>query len=227
MPSAYTSGESVFVEVPVAAVFEEYVIESKSNNQIAFLPHIVNLLRALKSAENATSIKMKLANKGRPFLTFEIQSEGLSIVQDVPVTMKTMQDIQDVQEPVIDADEVKVKMPPLKSLRPVVERMKSVSDRLTFLANTNGDVCFQVEADMVTIRTYYKGLELKERNDNAEPITASVTMGIKKFLNILHCISLNSQFAIACLVNNCIFCLYVKLAHGKGTVTYYVPVLLD
>eukprot|EP00823_Brevimastigomonas_motovehiculus_P000187 TRINITY_DN1029_c0_g3_i1.p1 TRINITY_DN1029_c0_g3~~TRINITY_DN1029_c0_g3_i1.p1 ORF type:complete len:272 (-),score=29.50 TRINITY_DN1029_c0_g3_i1:927-1742(-) len=229
MNSDRTSGEQVFFESPVQYLFQDFKIESMNNNEIPFLANISNLAVATKSCTSATKIVVKLTKKNnRPCLTFDIACETVKIVQDVPILLQPAAIIQDYQEPSVPAPEVKFRMPNMKLLKSVVERMKSVgSSILTLTASTNGQAVFQVEeGSVVSIKTFFKGLDLKEKDEQSDPEakTAAGRMDIKKFANILNSRSLSATHFIGCISEEHAFILYVKLKLG-GTVTFYVPLL--
>jgi len=255
MSSEFTNGEQAFVELAVDKVFEHYRIESKkTNDEIPFQLSLDNLSRAITSGENAERIVVKLAKKQIPpraFLSFEMRTATLNITQDVPISLQGPDRVAECQEPLLPEPTVKIRMPLLKNLRTVIDRMRSISDEVTITANNAGDLCLKVQTDTVTIKTYYKDLAIvrksdqkpeldeKEKKDGSHDgsvnmhiktsseskkiITASGTMSIKKFVNILHCRSLNIHYALGCLVEERAFVLYIKLKNGIGTVTYYIP----
>lgn len=53
---------------------------------------------------------------------------------------------QESQEPDVPTPEVKVRMPNLKNLRTVIDRMRHISEALSISAAANGNMCFQVQA---------------------------------------------------------------------------------
>jgi DNA polymerase III epsilon subunit-like protein len=54
-------------------IFEDYFIESQNNNMIGFEINLEHLHRALKSAQTAEDISIKLTKKnGHPMLSFGI-----------------------------------------------------------------------------------------------------------------------------------------------------------
>lgn len=230
MTSEFTKGEQAFAELPVASAFESWRIESKAGNSIALIVSLANLSRALKSCDKAQRAVVKLAKKaGRAFLTFDIAADGLTAVQDVPVSVQTPERLAECQEPELAEPSVKLKMPPLRSLRAVVERMRQVGDELTVTATRGGDLQLCVASDLVTVRTFYRGLALR-RPDEAEAgdddAETSACMSIRKFSNILQCHQLNAHFVLGCVVEGAAFVLYVRMRGERGAVTYYIPLIL-
>ena len=161
-----------------AAVFENYRIESKNENQIPFIVNIGNLIRSIKvrdalcscasacklqSDEHASKMIVKLTKKKeRACLTFEISTgklitlfvckllmppsfrvDSMSVIQDIPIVIQTAEKLnvrpalwspahcpcslrQEYLEPELADPKVKIRMPNLKALKNVVDRMKSV-----------------------------------------------------------------------------------------------------
>ena len=58
-------------------LFEDYRIESLNNNEVAFEVQLDNLNRALKSAQHANDVHMKLSKNGRgtPIVAVIIESQ--------------------------------------------------------------------------------------------------------------------------------------------------------
>lgn len=230
LTTQFSSSGQCFVELAVPSFFEEYRIESRSNNEIPMLINIPNLVRALRSSERAHKTIIKLTKKNeRAFLTFEI-TENVSITQDVPISLQNVKVLSEYQEPELPEPEVQIRMPPLGNLKTVVDRMKAVNDELTIEASSLGRMVFKVETDLVTIRTHYKDLAIKPADAEAkdsESATASAKMAIKKFSKILNCRTLSASYALGCIVESKAFVLYVKLHQDQGHLTYYIPLILD
>lgn len=242
----YTSGEQAFADIPVPAVFDAYRIESKHDNEIHLTTKLPSLLKALRSAEASSRITLKLTKKHeRPCLTFEIASDGLSVIQDVPVAIVDHQRLGDLLEPELPDPKVKVRMPPLKSLRAVVDRLKSVDDRdiLRITATSGGEMVLQVENELVNIKTFYKGLALDKKDSTSSQgeggdakagvVSASCCVSTKKLQNVLAAHALRSDFVVGCIIEHHAFVLFLKLGEsGKGgaaslgNITYYIPLCI-
>jgi len=230
MTSHFSQSGRAFVELATKSIFEDYRIESKSNNEIPMVVNIPNIARAIRSGINADKIVMKLTKKSnRAFLTFDI-TENVNIIQDVPVTLQPIKRMKEFYEPELPDPEVQIRMPELKALKNVIDRMKSVSDILTIEASLTGELVFEVNTDMVTIKTYYKGLSIKptaSQPDTNSANRASARMSIKKFSRLLHCRCLNASYILGCIVEDHAFVVYIKLREDRGQMTYYVPLIAD
>lgn len=49
-------------------------------------------------------------------------------------------------------------MPPLKVLRNIVDRMKNLSNYVSLMANSNGEMKLKVETELVTVSTHFRDL---------------------------------------------------------------------
>ncbi|XP_057293140.1 checkpoint protein HUS1-like isoform X3 [Hydractinia symbiolongicarpus] len=77
-----SGGTNLWVEINQGDFFDEYRIEGKDDRNEIYLEVVnENLLRAMKSGQNAQSIKIKLTKKQTPCLTFEISLIKISIPQ--------------------------------------------------------------------------------------------------------------------------------------------------
>lgn len=227
MTAHFTQTGRAFVELATKSIFDDYRIESKSNNEIPMIVNIPNIARAIKSGMQADKIVMKLTKKSnRAFLTFDI-TENVNIIQDVPVTLQPLKRMKEYYEPELPDPEVQIRMPDMKALKNVIDRMKSVSDILTIEATSSGELVFEVATDMVTIKTYYKGLSIKQVSQEDASHTASARMSIQKFSRLLHCRCLNSSYILGCIVEGLSFVVYIKLKEDRGQMTYYVPLIAE
>lgn len=234
IPSEFTSGEQVFLELNAESITDTYRIESKSDNQILMIAKLKILTRAVASGNsNVGRIIFKLSKKGgNPYLTFDITSSSMSLIQDVPVAIQSPERIPECQEPDLPPPTVKIRMPPLNSLKKVIERMKSVSDQLILTATNTGDACFEVQSDMVTIKTFYRGLSIQQsasqdEKASSQSVSARACMSIKKFANVLQCKVVHAAYILGCIVEGHAFVLYVKMSGNIGIVTYYIPLVAE
>lgn len=108
--------------VPVATLFEAYVVESLNNNQVAFELQLENLSGALKSAQFSTECVCKLTKKnGHTFLTFLIEvqtAQVMSVVQDVPIRLLSPTHTALLVEPHLPDPTVHILLPSLKVALP-------------------------------------------------------------------------------------------------------------
>jgi len=53
-------------------------------------------------------------------------------------------------------------MPPLISVRTIIDRMKSMSNYLTISANHNGEFILKIQTESVLVETFFKDLVIPE-----------------------------------------------------------------
>ncbi|XP_037389956.1 checkpoint protein HUS1 isoform X5 [Pygocentrus nattereri] len=131
-------GVSMWCELLQVNFFDEYQLEGVSSeaNEICLEVAPENLSRALKTAQNAKSVKIKLTKKHCPCLT-------------------------------LAAELVSIYLPPLKTMKSVVDRMKNLSNYLVVEANLNGEMNLKIETDLVSVTTHFRDLGNPPWGDNA------------------------------------------------------------
>ncbi|CEO97526.1 Checkpoint protein [Plasmodiophora brassicae] len=221
--------ERAFVTFNTSAMFSDYVIESDNNNLIPLIVNISNLIRALRSSQGALETYVVLEEKNNhAFLTFEIRKErdDAGLRQGVPVQLQVASRIKDFEEPRVESPDVKIKMPNLRILSRIIDRMKSIEDKLTIMASTDGQAVFSVRNDMAEIRTMYRDLKLRNREGSqiAETGSASCTVPVKSFARMLACHSLAAAVVAGCFADDH-FVVYLHLSDKLGSITYYIPVV--
>ncbi|XP_066935497.1 checkpoint protein HUS1-like isoform X2 [Clytia hemisphaerica] len=142
-------GASLWCELKQVDFFEDYRIEGKDDNNQIYLEIInENLLRALKSGQNAQCIKIKLVKKQTPCLMFEVSLPSMTahtrvVVHDIPVAVIPTRFWENFQRPILPAYDV-------------------------LSASQNGNLSCKVETEEVTATTYFSNMEI-EKNDNNMP----------------------------------------------------------
>jgi HUS1 checkpoint protein len=201
-------GVQVWSGIDSVSLFDDYKIESLNNNEVAFEINLEHLQRALKSAQNAQNIIVKLTKKNQtPFLSLAIEVQNnqhlMTIIQDVPIVLLSAQQLAQYIEPHLPDPEVHIMMPPLKVLRHVIDKMKNVSDHLLIEANMAGELTFRVETEMVSIATFYRNLEHPQIEGRSPPRQnpeqkAEVKVDIKKFHKFLFSYQVKPTNVICC-----------------------------
>jgi HUS1 checkpoint protein len=103
----------------------------------------------------------------------------MTIMQDVPVQVLSPEQALQYQEPDLPEPDVRhlicfhcclkvclivlvqvyITMPPLKHIRTVIDRMKNLEQYLQLQANMAGELTLRVESEMVSVATFFRGLE--------------------------------------------------------------------
>ena len=167
---AGTGRTSFWLQVDPKSLFEFYVCEGKSLEEDFILLEIQpeSLLRALKSSPNIKVVRIKLTKRQTPCITVELDLLSLNttklnsrtITHDMPVRIiaasKTSMD--DFHEPKINRASLSIQLPPLKLLKHMLERMKCLSDFVSLEATSSGTLTLRIEADSVSVNTYFRNL---------------------------------------------------------------------
>ncbi|XP_066543066.1 checkpoint protein HUS1 [Hoplias malabaricus] len=167
-------GVSMWCELLQVNFFDEYQLEGVSTeaNEICLEVAPENLSRALKTAQNAKTVKIKLTKKHCPCLTLAAELPSLSsvsriVTHDIPVDIIPRRLWHDFKEPSVPDFDVSIYLPPLKTMKSVVDRMKNLSNYLVVEANLNGEMNLKIETDLVSVTTHFKGLGNPPWSDSA------------------------------------------------------------
>jgi len=185
-------GFQVWSAMNASSLFNDYLIESKADNEISFSINLNHLARALKCGDKSPSqyILIKLTKKGdMPYLSLSMEispTRSMMLTQDVPIQPLSTEQMKAFIEPTLPDPDIAIMMPTLKNMRHVIERMKDLDSMLTIQANMGGEMTLKVQTDMVSIATFYRNLEhpqLEGRTRNDSPDTmASAKVDVKKIL---------------------------------------------
>lgn len=85
----------------------------------------------------------------RAYLTVESKSNDNRVLQDLPIQIQSARKIEDCEEPFLDEPRVKTRMPNLKLLAQVIDKMKTVAEHVEVRQQSNGVCTFTVEQNMV------------------------------------------------------------------------------
>ncbi|KAM4029389.1 checkpoint protein HUS1 isoform 1-T1 [Anomaloglossus baeobatrachus] len=158
-------GVSMWCELCQANFFDEYQMEGVSAEQNDIFLELVpeNLSRALKTAQNAKAVKIKLTNKHCPCITVAVELPSLSstsriVTHDIPVSVIPRRLWNDFKEPTVPDFDVSIYLPAIKMMKNVVERMKNLSNFIVIEANRNGEINLKIETDLVSVSTHFKDL---------------------------------------------------------------------
>ncbi|KAF4008247.1 hypothetical protein G4228_019927 [Cervus hanglu yarkandensis] len=248
-------GVSMWCELEQENFFSEFQMEgvSAENNEIYLELTSENLSRALKTAQNARALKIKLTNKHFPCLTISIELLSMSsssrvVTHDIPVKVIPRKLWKDLQEPTVPDADVSIYLPVLKTMKSVVEKMKNISNQLCryFLmitdagnckilnlqiieANLNGELNLKIETELVCVTTHFKDLgnpPLASENasqDRNSEQMAEVHIDIRKLLQFLAGQQVNPTKATCNIVKNKI--VHFDLLHEDVSLQYFIPAL--
>lgn len=227
----------LWAELDQGHFFNEYHMEgvSEENNEI-FLElqpdKFSKVLSSLKVSQAARSLKIKLTRRHTPCLTLEADLPTLSIharlvVHDVPVQLIPRRQWQLYNEPEMPNFGASIYLPPLRQLKHIVERMKSLSAHICVSANRSGKFIVSVTNDDVDVSTHFKHLSMPvwDSQDNSEAVDLeefhSATVDIKKFSLFLQGEQINPTKAICNIVSGHVIQMF--LLHDDVTLQYFLP----
>lgn len=243
--SVSNGGVQIWCELPQGHFCDEYGMQGMSAeaNEIYLELCPENLLRALKTAQSARWIKLKLTSKHTPCLTVEIEQPSIGACQrlavhDIPVTVVKRKHWSDYGEPEMPNFDVSITMPTLKMLKNVVDKMKNISNFVNLSANQNGEMKLSVETDMVAVNTHFKDLynpqwrngkvdagngqrTRSSQRDAAE--FAEARIDIRRFAQFLSSQQVNPNRVICNIVDKRV--VHFFLMHDDVSLQYFMPVV--
>uniref|UniRef100_A0A8I3NB05 Checkpoint protein HUS1 n=1 Tax=Canis lupus familiaris TaxID=9615 RepID=A0A8I3NB05_CANLF len=231
---AASAGVSMWCELEQENFFSEFQMEgiSAENNAIYLDLTAENLSRALKTAQNARALKIKLTNKHFPCLTVSIELLSVSsssrvVTHDIPVKVIPRKLWKDLQEPTIPDSDVSIYLPALKTMKSIVEKMKNISNHLIMEANLSGELNLKIETELVCVTTHFKDLgnpppASEDASQERPPEQmAEVHIDIRKLLQFLAGQQVNPTRAVCKLHANPVpFTSPAKVSHPPGALTF-------
>ncbi|KAF0694446.1 Aste57867_14679 [Aphanomyces stellatus] len=234
-----TSGEDVqtFVHLHVAKLFADVVVESRAENNIAFVLGIGNFSRALQSGKEAAGVMLRLLKRdGRSFLSLRARTVDLDIIQNIPIEVVSMMTAESYREPSIPPPTVALEMPPLRSLRTITDRLKSMQKYILFQAGMDGTLRLRVQSDTFVLQTLHTNLrarpDLVDGGDDVEETkgddsfpTSAVRVDAKHVSKMLSVDGNAVMSVLCCLIDHQALVLHAILMESFGSFTCYVPVV--
>nr|XP_034991604.1 checkpoint protein HUS1 [Zootoca vivipara] len=230
-------GARLWCEVRQGNVFDEFQMEgvAAEKNEIYLEVTPENLSRALKTAQNAKAVKIKLTNKHCPCLTVAIELPSLSstsrvVTHDIPVGIIPRKLWNDFREPSVPDFDVSIYLPVLKTMKSVVERMKNLCNSIVIEANLNGEMNLKIETDLVCVTTHFKELGnppwgSQNSSQERDPETmAEARIDIKRLLQLLAAQQVNPTKALCNIASKRI--VHFILLHEDVSLQYFIPALV-
>ncbi|XP_014372506.2 checkpoint protein HUS1-like [Alligator sinensis] len=233
-------GVSMWCELSQGNFFDEFQMEgvAAEHNEIYLELTPENLSRALKTAQNAKTVKIKLTNKHCPCLTVAVELPSLAsssriVTHDIPVAVIPRRLWNDFKEPSVPDFDVSIYLPVLKTMKSVVERMKNLSNSIVIEANLNGEMNLKIETDLVSVTTHFKDLgnppwvsdgDSQNSTQDRDPETmAEARVDIKKLQQLLAGQQVNPTKALCNIVSKRI--VHFILLHEDVYLQYFIPAL--
>ncbi|XP_018423612.1 PREDICTED: checkpoint protein HUS1 isoform X1 [Nanorana parkeri] len=233
-------GVSMWCELCQANFFDEYQMEGVSAEQNEIYLEMVpeNFSRALKTAQNAKAVKIKLTNKHCPCLTVAVELPSLSsssriVTHDIPVSVIPRRLWNDFKEPTVPDFDVSIYLPAIKTMKSVVERMKNLSNFIVIEANRNGEINLKIETDLVSVSTHFKDLgnppwvsddvSQTSTQEKDPEFMSEARVDIRKLLQFLAGQQVNPNKAICNIVHKRM--VHFILLHDDVSLQYFIPAL--
>eukprot|EP00937_MAST-01D_sp_MAST-1D-sp2_P003767 g3767.t1 len=251
--SQTTESLYMFATLGPQQVFSDFRVESRADNQVAFVISLELLVRALQSGRQASHVVFKLATKlGAPHLCIETTAERIDVCHDIPITLIQVDTMVEHYPPKIDDPQVQIEMAPPQSLRAVIDRMKLLDALVRVEVNAKGTMTFSVATDSVTMRTYYHDLSVTGEGAGAgagagadgqsqsqsqsqggggggggQGAACAVQLNSKQFVRALSYAHMQSENTVCCITQGQAMQLHVHLWGDVGDISYVIPVLND
>uniref|UniRef100_A0A8D0EJQ6 Checkpoint protein n=1 Tax=Strix occidentalis caurina TaxID=311401 RepID=A0A8D0EJQ6_STROC len=227
-------GVSMWCELCQGNFFDEFQMEgvAAEHNEIYLELVPENLARALKTAQSAKAVKIKLTNKHCPCLRVAVELPSLSsssriVTHDIPVGVIPRRLWNDFREPSVPDFDVSIYLPVLKTMKSVVERMKNLSNSIVIEANLNGEMNLKIETDLVSVTTHFKDLGNPPWSNSAQDrdleSMAEARIDIKKLQQLLAGQQVNPTKALCNIVSKRI--VHFILLHEDVSLQYFIPAL--
>jgi HUS1 checkpoint protein len=216
---------SFWISIDPKCLFDFYVCEGKSteDNYIFLEIQPDSLFRTLKSCTHIKMIRIKLTKRSSACLTVELElhsdqqlQNSRTVTHDIPIKILGQSRISpdDYQEPSIDKTTLSIHMPPLKLLKHMIERMKCLSEFVYLEATNSGTLTLKVEADSVSVCTYFRNMNnlpinVREQDDSISQVDreneekcCTVRLSLKRLAELVNALQFQPSRIICNFVNN-------------------------
>uniref|UniRef100_W5N6Y6 Checkpoint protein n=1 Tax=Lepisosteus oculatus TaxID=7918 RepID=W5N6Y6_LEPOC len=232
-------GVSMWCELSQGNFFDEFQLEgvSPDANEIYLKLAPENLSRALKTANNAKSLKIKLTKKHCPCITLAVELVSLQS-KSLLRSLTAQSDVLSV------LSGLKQKEPhsafflslgwvlPVCALYPLLKRTYCSSLSQVLEANRNGEMNLKIETDLVSVATHFKNLEnppwepdgdeSQGPSQDRHPETmAEARIDIRKLQQFLAGQQVNPCKAVCNIVSGRI--VHFILLHEDVSLQYFIP----
>ena len=168
-------------------------------------------------------IRIKLTKRQSACLTVELELHSVSskinsraITHDIPIKIISLSKISlnDYQEPNVNRTTLSIQLPPLKLLKHMIERMKCLSEFVYLEATHSGTLTLKIEADSVSVCTYFRNLTNlpvnsqeeeegdEESNRNRAETACNVRLSLKRLADLVNALQFQPSRIICNFVNN-------------------------
>ncbi|ORE20651.1 hypothetical protein BCV71DRAFT_79918 [Rhizopus microsporus] len=204
------------------SLFTNYRIESANNNEINLFFRVSDLLYISKVAQQATNIMINLRLRdGQPYLNWKMtlqdrNGSSMESVQELGVSLISPDRMVYIKEPrTMGIPHTYILLPNVSTLKPVAERLKSLSKYLTLSANMNGVFKVAIETVNCECEAIFEGLENpqlegQQPNEDVNEF-AHVRIASDDFVSFLNCYHLDPQNVVCSITDELQLVFYVYM----------------
>ncbi|KAF0028618.1 hypothetical protein F2P81_019705 [Scophthalmus maximus] len=170
-----------------------------------------------------------------------LSSVSRVVTHDVPVDIVPRRLWHEFKEPIMPDFDVSVYLPPLKTMKSVVDRMKNLSNflvashpsrppgfqGLVIEANLNGQMNLKIETDLVSVTTHFKDLGNPPWGDDAaspsreSEAMAEARVDVRRLQQFLVGQQVNPSRAMCNIVHQGV--VHLILLHEDVSLQYFIP----
>uniref|UniRef100_K3X9N0 Checkpoint protein n=1 Tax=Globisporangium ultimum (strain ATCC 200006 / CBS 805.95 / DAOM BR144) TaxID=431595 RepID=K3X9N0_GLOUD len=229
-----------FARLQTTRLFRDAIVQSRADNHIGFLCDIRHFHQALTSGKDASAVMLRLLKRdGKSFLCLRTRAVDIDIVQSIPIQVLAMSTVEHYREPNVPAPQIAMEMPPLRSIRSMIDRLKAMHKTITIEASKKGTLVFRIETTPLTLQTLFAHLRyrddlIEQQDDEDEDMdsnvplnghSCSVTVDTKVLSKAILADSSSTATVLCCITENRAMVLHSILVDGFGSFTCYLPVL--
>ncbi|KAF8827750.1 hypothetical protein HHX47_DHR4000195 [Lentinula edodes] len=245
---ANEGGIQVWSQIKIDSIFNNYRIQSNSNNEITVNLTCEALMGALRSVSTSSGtsnsasgssyetdeVIIKLAKKNdQAVLNFEITGttrvgRKVRIGHDVKIEVMKPADVVKLSEPMCPEPDIHVLLPSLQKIRTIVERLRSMSDVLAIRASQSGCLQLSINTESVKVDTEWKNCTIpqmmKERasqDDNADDPPPDPEHLFSVLVSVKSFLKFLSSHVVSTTTIAC------DVADAGGVLTFYIPAIID
>lgn len=152
-----------FARLQTARLFHDAIVQSRADNHIGFLCDVRHFHQALTSGKDASAVMLRLLKRdGKSFLCLRTRAVDIDIVQNIPIEVLAMSTVEHYREPNVPAPQIAMEMPPLRSIRSIIDRLKALHRTITIEASKRGTLLFRIESNPLTLQTLFAHLRYRD-----------------------------------------------------------------
>lgn len=224
----------VWTEIYTESIFQDFKLQSNQGNDIWLELDLSLALKAIQSCLQAPSVIMRLTKKNdHPYLSIETRThfnvidQQVDLKQDIPCRVLGSNSSSSLQAPASAQSRVSICLPPIKELKPVVDRMKTITESVTLSATMARTLAFRADTDAIQLITFFKDLPntIDDKNLTPNPNEKEDARISTKLLSKIlasHCINMIHIMLSFC-DKHLQFHVFTDGKERPFYITYYVP----